>query len=60
MTVTALGSPVTAEAFVIASKPAPGPAVGSRTALRGGAEDRPLTTGLSVLDAAMASTFIGM
>ena len=26
MTVTALGSPVTAEAFVIASQPTPGPA----------------------------------
>src|SRR6266487_6068567 len=41
MTVTALGSPVTAEAFVIASEPAPTPAAGCRTALRGGAEDRP-------------------
>jgi hypothetical protein len=41
MTVTAVGSPVTAEAFVIASEPAPGLAAGCRTALRGGAEDRP-------------------
>ena len=29
MTVTAVGSPVTAEAFVIASEPAPGPAAGA-------------------------------
>jgi hypothetical protein len=41
MTVTAVASPVTAEAFVIASEPAPGPAAGYRTALRGGAEYRP-------------------
>jgi hypothetical protein len=41
MTVTAVASPVTAEAFVIASEPAPGPAAGCRIALRGGAEDRP-------------------
>jgi hypothetical protein len=41
MTVTAVASPVTAEAFAIASEPAPGPAAGCRTALRGGAEYRP-------------------
>jgi hypothetical protein len=52
MTVTAVASPVTAEALVIASEPAPGPAAGCRTALRGGAEYP--RTGLSVLDAAMA------
>lgn len=41
MPVTALGTPVTAEVFVIASEPAPGPGAVGAARLRGGAEGRP-------------------
>jgi hypothetical protein len=54
MTVTALGSPVTAEAFVIASEPAPDQPRGA--ARLGAAVLRTARTGLSVLDATMAPT----
>jgi hypothetical protein len=53
MTVSAVVSPLTAEAFVIGSEPPPGLGAGCRTSPRGGAKDRP-DPGLSVLDAAIA------
>jgi len=41
MTVSAVVSPLTAEAFVIASEPPPGLGAACRTSPRGGAKDRP-------------------